>query len=46
MELHLETFEIAELVDDVTTTIRPLVERNGNRLEVNCPPEIGRCTPT
>ena len=31
MEFHLETFEIAELVSDVTTTIGPLVERNSNR---------------
>ncbi len=41
MEFHLETFEIAELVGDVTTTIRPLVGRNANQLDVSCPREIG-----
>ena len=32
MELHVEPFEVATVVDDVATTIRPLVEKNGNRL--------------
>ena len=41
MEFHLETFEIAELVGDVTTTIGPLVDRNSNRIDVNFPPDIG-----
>ncbi|HET7248605.1 MAG TPA: GAF domain-containing protein [Gemmatimonadales bacterium] len=41
MQLHLETFEIAPLVEQVATTIRPLVERNANRLEVSCNPAVG-----
>lgn len=33
MEVYVETFELADLVADVTSTVRPLVEGNGNRLE-------------
>jgi PAS domain S-box-containing protein len=32
MELYREDFEIGQIVRDVATTIKPLVERNGNRL--------------
>ncbi|MGH9009336.1 MAG: response regulator [Acidimicrobiia bacterium] len=34
-ELYLETFSVATLVDEVAGTVRPLVEENGNRLEVH-----------
>ena len=34
MELYLETVDIGKLVTDVATTVQPLVERNGNRLEM------------
>ena len=34
MELYLETVDIGKLVGDVATTVQPLVERNGNRLEL------------
>ena len=33
-ELYLEEFDVAEMVGDVATTIRPLVEKNGNRLDL------------
>jgi len=33
-ELFLEDFDVAAMVQDVTTTIQPLVGRNTNRLEV------------
>ncbi|HEX7023767.1 MAG TPA: response regulator, partial [Gemmatimonadales bacterium] len=33
-ELYLEDFDIAAMVQDVATTIRPMVDRNGNRLVV------------
>jgi GAF domain-containing protein/DNA-binding response OmpR family regulator/HAMP domain-containing protein len=36
MELFLESFEIPGLVRDVVATIQPLVEKNGNTLEVDC----------
>ncbi len=41
MELFLEDFEVAGMLDDVASTIHPLVEKNGNRLELELPPELG-----
>ena len=41
MELFLEDFDVRALVQDVESTIRPLVEKNENVLEVTCPPEVG-----
>ncbi|HMQ33371.1 MAG TPA: response regulator, partial [Chloroflexaceae bacterium] len=34
MELHLERFGLAALLDEVVTTISPLVEKGGNTLEL------------
>jgi PAS domain S-box-containing protein len=41
VELHLERFEIAALLDSLVSTVRPLAEKNGNTLAVECPAEIG-----
>jgi signal transduction histidine kinase/DNA-binding response OmpR family regulator len=41
MELFLEDFDVRALVQDVEATIRPLVERNQNLLEVTCPADVG-----
>ena len=41
MDLFLETFDIATIVNDVVTTIQPLVAKNANTLVVNCPEDIG-----
>jgi signal transduction histidine kinase/HAMP domain-containing protein len=41
MDLHLEPFEIAPLVEEVATTIRTLAEKNGNRVVVECPESLG-----
>src|SRR6185369_10042878 len=41
MTLYIEEFEVAKLVDEVAATVQPLVARNGNKLEVNCPAEVG-----
>jgi signal transduction histidine kinase/CheY-like chemotaxis protein len=41
MELFLEDFDVRALVQDVEATIRPLVERNQNLLEVRCPADVG-----
>lgn len=41
MELFLETFEIAPLVEDIAATIRPLVAKNKNTLVVNYSADIG-----
>ena len=34
MELYLETFDVAGMLQNVVSTVQPLVETNGNRLEV------------
>ncbi|WP_017719628.1 MASE1 domain-containing protein [Kamptonema formosum] len=41
MDLHLETFQIQTLIEEVVFTIGPLVEKNANTLEVYCPEDIG-----
>ncbi len=41
MELYLETFSIASLIEGVVSTIQPLLAKNGNSLVVSCDPEIG-----
>ena len=41
MTLFLESFDVAKLVHDVTATVQPLVAKSGNRLEVECPADLG-----
>jgi PAS domain S-box-containing protein len=41
MDMFLETFEIRPLIDDVVSTIQPLVDKNENALIVSCREEIG-----
>jgi signal transduction histidine kinase len=41
MELHLDSFALAPLVDDVVKTIEPLAAKNGNQVAVHCDREIG-----
>ncbi|HEX6095607.1 MAG TPA: response regulator [Thermoanaerobaculia bacterium] len=41
MELHLEAFDVAALIAEVATTIERQALKNGNTLEVTCPPDIG-----
>ena len=41
MELNLETFALAPLIDDVVKTIEPLAAKNGNRVAVHCDGTIG-----
>jgi signal transduction histidine kinase/CheY-like chemotaxis protein len=41
MELFVEDFDVRALVQDVEATVRPLVERNQNLLEVRCPADVG-----
>lgn len=40
MDLYLETFSVTALVCEVQATIAPLVEKNGNLLEVHCAPDV------
>jgi PAS domain S-box-containing protein len=41
MELFLETVDVAGLVQDVVSTIRPLVQKNANTLTVSCAADLG-----
>jgi PAS domain S-box-containing protein len=41
IELYLEPFDVHRMLQDVTTTVRPLVEKNANRLEVEEAGDLG-----
>jgi GAF domain-containing protein/CheY-like chemotaxis protein len=41
MELHLESFPLAPLIEDVAKTIEPMATKNGNRIVVDCPAGLG-----
>ena len=41
MELHLESFALAPLIDDVVKTIEPLAAKNANQVAVHCDAAIG-----
>jgi signal transduction histidine kinase len=41
MELHLESFPLAPLIEDVAKTIEPMATKNGNHVAVRCDGTIG-----
>ena len=41
MRLYLETFDLYGVVQEVAATVQPLVQKKGNRLQVECPEDIG-----
>jgi signal transduction histidine kinase/CheY-like chemotaxis protein len=41
MDLYLENFAIASMVQEVVATVKPLVEKNGNALDVHCADGLG-----
>src|SRR5580658_779117 len=41
LELSIESLEVALAIDDAVSTIRPLAEKSGNRLEVVCAEPLG-----
>jgi signal transduction histidine kinase len=41
MELHLQTFPLAPVIQDVAKTIEPMATKNGNRLVIDCPTDLG-----
>ena len=41
MELHLETFRLVPVINDVAKTIEPMATKNGNRLVIDCPADLG-----
>jgi signal transduction histidine kinase len=44
MALYLEPFRVAELVEDVVMTIKPVIERNNNQIEVHYKDDLGTLT--
>ncbi len=40
MELYLETFDIPSLIESAVATAIPLIEKNGNILEIYCPDNL------
>jgi signal transduction histidine kinase/CheY-like chemotaxis protein/ligand-binding sensor domain-containing protein len=41
MTLFVEEFDAARLVQEVASTVQPLMAKNANQLEVHCPPDLG-----
>ncbi|TAG93849.1 MAG: PAS domain-containing protein [Oscillatoriales cyanobacterium] len=41
MELYLENFDLGNLIEEVVVTLYPLVEKNRNQLQVDCPIDLG-----
>jgi signal transduction histidine kinase len=41
MELHLETFPLAPVIEDAAKTIEPMKTKNANRLVIDCPADLG-----
>jgi signal transduction histidine kinase/CheY-like chemotaxis protein len=41
MELYLESFDIGKMIEDVASTIRPMVEANTNSLQIVLDPDLG-----
>jgi signal transduction histidine kinase/CheY-like chemotaxis protein len=41
MTLYLEDFDVAKMVGDVIATLQPLAAKDANKLEVQCPADIG-----
>src|SRR5262249_39159722 len=40
LELVRETFDLSALVQDLTASVRPLVQRNNNTLDLRCGPDL------
>ncbi len=41
MELYLETFNPVNLIDEVVSTVKPLIDKNFNKFEVDCGSDLG-----
>ncbi|WP_411268804.1 ATP-binding protein [Laspinema sp. D2d] len=42
MDIYLETFEVAQVIEAAVATIHPLVQKNGNQLQLNAPSHLGQ----
>ncbi|WAH38278.1 ATP-binding response regulator [Alicyclobacillus dauci] len=41
IEMYIETVDVNELISNISSTIAPVVEKNGNHLVVECPDDLG-----
>ena len=41
LELHIEKFDVAAVIQDAATTAQPLAQKNRNRINILCPDDIG-----
>ena len=41
MDLYLESFDLAGMINDVASTLKPLVDKNANTLQVHLAPDLG-----
>jgi signal transduction histidine kinase/DNA-binding response OmpR family regulator len=41
MDLHIETVDLGRLLDEVRMLVTPQIDKNGNRLEIDVPADIG-----
>ena len=37
MELYLEEFDVATVINEIANTVQPLLDKNTNRLDIECP---------
>lgn len=44
MELYIETFDIAPMIQDISTTVIPLFEKQANILKIDCDNALGTMT--
>lgn len=42
MGLHLENFEVAEMIEDIATTLQPTIAKNANRLILHLSEDLGQ----
>ena len=41
MDVYLEPVNLTKLIDEVRALVQPLIEKNSNRLAIDCAPDIG-----
>jgi signal transduction histidine kinase/ActR/RegA family two-component response regulator len=41
MGLHLESFDVAQMIEEMVATFQPTLAKNSNRLELQLPPDLG-----
>ncbi len=44
VDLHIDVFDVGQLIDQVVSTVRPLLDKNGNRFELRVQSPLGVMT--